>query len=206
MMKLASLAFVLLLLIAHAAGDGARLLGQPLSMFRDGGQGGLGYALFALLLLISGLYLTALARAGRAGEVAVAAVAALLLAVVAVTPSQGAFHLLCSLLLLGVLLCYYALLVYRAEGPWLAAVHLAVPFALAGATGLHSYGLWQKAVITYLVVVSAVHHHLLGRPPVRRARARYSGRAAGPYLSGRRHKVYALSPSREWARRAPARG
>src|SRR5205085_11197023 len=121
---------VLLLLIAHAAGDSAELVGQPLSMFRDGERGWLGYLLFAVLLLISALYLRALVRADRAGEAAAAVLAALLLLVVAVTPSWGAFHIVCSLLLLGLLFGYFALLLHRAEGPWLAAVHLAVPVAL----------------------------------------------------------------------------
>src|SRR4051794_24655628 len=98
MMKLATLAFVLLLLSAHLAGDSAELVGQPLSMFRDGEQGWLGYLLFAVLLLITGLYLAALARAERIGEAAAAGLAAVLLAVVAVTPSLGAFHIICSLL------------------------------------------------------------------------------------------------------------
>jgi hypothetical protein len=204
-MKLASLAFVLLLLIAHAAGDGAELLGRPLSVFRDGAQGGLGYALFAVLLLIGLLYTAALVRARREVETLAAGLAALLLLVVAATPSLGAFHLACSLLLLMLLFAYFALLLHLAESLWLPA-HLAVPFALACATGLHSYGLWQKAVITYFVALTAIHHHLLPRPRARLAWARRDGRAAGPYQAGRRHKVYALSPSREWARRAPARG
>jgi hypothetical protein len=202
MMKVAALAFVLLLLGAHAAGDGPELIGQPLSMFRDGEQAWLGYALFTVLLLISGLYIAALARADRVPEAAVAAGATLLLAVVAATPSWGPFHIVCSLLLLGLLISYYALLLHRAEGPLLAAVHLAVPLALAGATGLHSYGLWQKAVITYIVAVTAAHHHLLGRPAPRAARPRPSRRVR----CDKRHTVYALAPSRGWARRRPARG
>jgi len=199
-MKVAVLAFVLLLLGAHLGGDSGELVGQPLSMFRDGEQAWLGYALFYVLLLISGLYVKALKRADRVPEAAVAVGAALLLAVVAATPSWGAFHIVCSLLLLGLLISYYALLLHRAEGPLLAAVHLAVPLALVGATGLHSYGLWQKAVITYIVVVTAAHHHLLGRPAPKRERPRASRRAP----VGKRHTVYALAPSREWARRGRA--
>jgi hypothetical protein len=203
MMKLASLAFVLLLVAAHAAGDGVELVGQPLSMFRDGDQGWLGYLLFAVLLLISGLYVRALTRADRMGEAAAAVLAAVLLALVAVTPSMGAFHILCSLLLLGLLFAYFALLLRRSEVPLLAAFHLAVPVALVGATGLHSYGLWQKAVITYIVAATAVHHHLVGAPTARR---RPRGRRASAVGPGRRHKVFQLAPSREWGRRGPARG
>jgi hypothetical protein len=198
MMKLTSLAFVLLLLAAHTAGDRAELVGQPLSMFRDGAEGWLGYVLFAVLLLICALYFVALARIGRLGEAAVTGLAALLLFAVALTPSLGPFHIVCSVLLLGVLFSYFALLLHRAEGPWLAAAHLAVPLALAGATGLHSYGLWQKAVITYIVAVTALHHHLLGRPAPRPA-AR--SRAARRTRVGKPQTVYALAPSREWARR-----
>jgi len=67
-MKLASAAFVLLLLGAHAVGDLGQRLGQPLSLFRDGEQAWLGYSLFAALLLIGLLSTAALVRAGEEEE------------------------------------------------------------------------------------------------------------------------------------------
>jgi hypothetical protein len=143
-MKLASCAFLLLLLVIHVEGDFDLLLDSPLSMFRDGDQAGLGYVLFALLLLIGLCYTYALARWRREGEATVAGLAVLLLVLVTATPSLGAGHGWCSLLLLLLLYSYYALLLYRADTLWLWP-HLCVPALLALATRLHSYGLWQRA-------------------------------------------------------------
>lgn len=53
-MKLASLAFVTVLLIAHLSGDLVENLALPLSMFRDGAYAFFGYCLFGLLLLSDG--------------------------------------------------------------------------------------------------------------------------------------------------------
>jgi hypothetical protein len=199
-MKLASFAFFLLLTYAHQAGDFDRTLAQPLSLFRDGGQAWVGYALFAVLLVIGWLYATALARSHREAEAAVAGLTVLLLVAVAVTPSWSSFHLFCSLLLLLLLFGYYARLLSRAARPLLFA-HLAVPTALALATGFHSYGLWQKSLIAYFVAVAVTHHHLVGRLP----------RQGGPWPAGsrpraceepmKRRKVYRLEPGRAWAKR-----
>jgi hypothetical protein len=199
-MKLTSLVFFLLLLLAHAMGDPGELLGQPLSLFRDGEQGGpLGYALFAVLLLNGLLYTVTLVRFDRIGEAGMAGLAVGFLAVVAATPSWDAFHLVCSLLLLLLLFSYYATLLYRAGSPWLI-VHLAVPFALVSATRLHSYGLWQKSLIAYFVLLAVVHHHILlrGRTDPRRSLSGRRLRGNGVYQ--KRRKVYQVEASREWAR------
>ena len=197
-MKLAALAFFLLLVLAHTAGD-PELLGRPLSELRDGQQGWLGYTLFALLLLVGLLYIVTLARSGREGEAAVAALAVLLLVVVTATPSWGGYHLLSSLVLLLLLHLYYGLLLYRAESFWLV-VHLGVPVALVGATGFHSYGMWQKSFIAYCVAACAVHQHLVVRQTARRP----SSLAVRPRKGSqpmRRRKVYRVEAVREWHRR-----
>jgi hypothetical protein len=161
-MKLASLAFFLLLVYAHADGESERLVGRPLSMFRDQEQAWMGYALFALLMLASSVYAAALARYRKWGEVAVAGLTVLLLLALAATPSTGELHLVCALALLALLFGYYAVLLYRAETFWLLA-HLAVPVALALATRFHSYGIWQKGFIVYFVLAAVIRHHLLMR-------------------------------------------
>jgi hypothetical protein len=46
-MRLASLAFLIVLVVAHLAGDPAEGLALPLSMFRDGAYRPFGYLLFA---------------------------------------------------------------------------------------------------------------------------------------------------------------
>jgi hypothetical protein len=83
--------------------------------------------------------------------------------------------------------------------PWLI-FHSLAPFALVLLSGCHSYGLWQKCVILYLVALANIRHSLLGR-----------GGASGPLSASasalfgrggvkRRGKVYRLEAGREWTR------
>jgi hypothetical protein len=197
--KLASAAFALLLFGAHGVGDFRQRLAEPLSMFRDGEQAWLGYVLFVALLLVSLLYMRDLIRAGKEEEAVTAGLAALLLFVVAVTPSLGAFHLLSSLLLLLLSFVHYWRLLREAGSPWIT-LHWLAPFALVLLSGRHSYGLWQKCLILYLVALSNVRHHLLGR---RKVSEPFSPSASPLFGSGgvnRRRKVYQLEVGRKWAR------
>ena len=205
-MKIATLAFLLLLGYAHLTGDTERLLAQPLSMFRDGQQSAAGYGLFALLGLVAAAMTAACVRAGRDVEVCVLCVAGFLLVIVAVTPSLWPLHELCSLLLLSLLYWYFALLFYAWESRWrwLLFVHLPAPLALVIVTQCHSYGLWQKSLIVYFVVVINIHYHLVVRYLPRLARLRKSARGRNDPL-GKRRVVYILTPGKPWRRRAPAR-
>src|SRR5260370_35968508 len=145
----------------NGAGDERGRPGLPLSAFRDAGLGVLGYALFALLLAVAGVMTATAVRQGRPDDVAVSALGALLLLVVAVTPSEDGWHVFCSLLLFGLLFGWSALLLRgRARPPWLWA-HLSAPAALVLVTGCHSYGLWQKGFILYLLLAANLRHHLL---------------------------------------------
>jgi hypothetical protein len=63
---------------------------------------------------------------------------------------------------------YFALLLRR-ERPAVMLIHLAVPVLLVAGTQFHSYGVWQKGLICYFVVVATVHDHLLRRNPARPA-------------------------------------
>jgi len=161
-MKLASVSFFVLLLFAHAKGGLSGMIEQPLSLFRDGEQRWLGYTLFALLLLIGLLYTIALVRSRQEGEAAVAGFAVLLLLFVVTTPSLGVFHSIGSLLLLGLLFGHFAVLLFQAESLWFFA-HLAVPVTLAVVTLCHSYGIWQKGLISYFVVVVMIHYSTLSQ-------------------------------------------
>src|SRR5262245_47306614 len=159
-MKLAALAFVVVLVGAHLDGDCDKLLGQPLSTFRDGEQAKVGYLLFALLLAVAGLYVARLWRAGRDVEGTVASFAGRLPVLVAVTPSFDGVHLMYSGFLFVLLFVYYGVLTYRNK--IIAFIlHVQVPFALLAATQLHSYGAWQKGFIVYLVLAATIHEHAL---------------------------------------------
>jgi hypothetical protein len=203
-MKLASVVFLLLLLHAHGEGDRDDQLARPLSLFRDGSHGWLGYALFAVLLVIGWLYARALARSRKEVEAGLAGCAFVLLLAVAVTASWGALHLVCSLVLLALLYGYCAVVLHHARSPWLVG-HLGVPVVLAVAIGFHSYGAWQKGFIVYSVLAVTIHHHLLRRP----AGTGPSLGSPSPWRCGRpvaRRKVHEVQPGRAWVRGKPARG
>jgi hypothetical protein len=199
-LKLASATFFLLLLGAHVGGDLGQRLAQPLSLFRDGGQGWLGYLLFAVLLLIGLLYMRALIHAGKEEEAVSAGLAALLLFIVAATPSFQGFHLLSSLLLLLLLFGHYWRLLRDSGSPWLIA-HSLAPLVLVFLSGCQSYGLWQKSLILYLVVLANIRHHLLGRGEAGQALSAASRRWLDRGGGIERRKVYRLESERGWARR-----
>lgn len=198
-MKLASATFVLLLLAAHGTGDLSQRLAEPLSLFRDGEQEWLGYLLFAALLLVGLLYTRDLIRAGQEEEAVTAGLAALLLFIVAVTPSLQVFHLLSSLLLLLLLFAHYWRLLRNSGSPWLI-FHSVAPFALVLLSGYHSYGLWQKCVILYLVVLANVRHYLLDRGGASEPLSASASSLVGRGGVKRRGKVYRLEAGREWTR------
>jgi hypothetical protein len=192
-MKLLSLIFVGLLSWAQVVG-GAELADKPLSMFRDGDCGAVGYALFALLLAIGALMAAALNRVGRRGEAGVFVLAVVLLFVVLATPSlDSALHETGAAALLCLLFGYYAIQLVLAQSNWLY-FHLCLPIALAPLLGL-GYGPWQKGLIVYLVLVINIHWQLLPAIHSRPARAR----RRTPSL--RRHVVYVVEPGRLWERR-----
>lgn len=201
-MKLSSLAFVLLLVIAHAAVDPDRAVELPLSMFRDGDRPWVGYALFGHLLLIGVLYIRGLARSDRIAEAVISSAAVVLLAAIAVTPSLDGFHHLFSFLLLLLLFGYYGLVLYKAESGWLFA-HLAAPVVLVFGIGFHSYGLWQKMFIVYIVGAAVVHHHLCLCTRVPGDKQPRRGSNGGYPL--RKRKVYQLEHGRTWGQ-SSARG
>jgi hypothetical protein len=192
-MKLLSLIFVGLLFWSQVV-VGAELADKPLSMFRDGDFGVVGYTLFALLLAIGALMATALQRAERRGEARVFFLAVFLLFVVLATPSlDSALHETGAAFLLCLLFGYYAIHLVIAQSGWLY-FHLALPVALVPLLGL-GYGPWQKGLIVYLVLVINIHWQLL--PPIQSRSAR--GRRRVPSL--KRRVVYVIEPSRTWERR-----
>lgn len=161
-MKLLAAAFFGLLWFAHEAG-GPSAVGRPLSMFRDGAAGWIGYGLFGLLLAAALWQTVSLARAGREVETLSAAASAALVLAVGLTPSLGLTHHLAAFCLIMLVFGHYAALLYLAGSAWLIA-HLAVPVVLVGVTQLHSYGLWQKFFIGYLVLAGVARDAMLTRP------------------------------------------
>ena len=83
--------------------------------------------------------------------------------------------------------------------PWII-IHGLAPFALVLLSGCHSYGLWQKCLILYLVALANLRHHRLCRmsesEPVSESTSELFG---GGGVNGRR-TVYRLEAGPEWAR------
>ena len=108
--KLLSVTFLAVLLLAHFAGAADQLLGLPLSMFRDGATPELGYLMFTLLTLLGILQVESLARSERLAEAGICCLATVFLVLVALSPSMNPFHELCSFLLLILLYGYFSCL------------------------------------------------------------------------------------------------
>jgi hypothetical protein len=197
-MKLASLSFFAALAYIHRLEDLQTALAKPLSVFRDGPEAPLGYALIGVLVLIAVLYVGELSWAGLAGEAAVAAFAVVLLFVVAATPSWGVLHSFCAVALLGLLFAYAALVFRQLARPAMLA-HLAVPVILLAATRFHSYGFWQKSLIVYFVLAAAVHQHLIRRK--RYARDAVEQGQPDAMMTAKSRKVYRVELGPAWNQR-----
>jgi hypothetical protein len=161
-MKLASLLFFALLVWAHWACGLDQPLQQPLCAFREGDCRSLGYALFGAIACIGAVYAVGLRRHGQQGEAANAIGSGLLLLLIVATPSEWVLHRAAAIVLLFSIYVHYAIVL--SVGPRvLLLFHAFFPFLLAIMTGLQSYGLWQKGMICYLVVVAVIHHHIVMR-------------------------------------------
>jgi hypothetical protein len=151
-MKLVTLAFLALLVLAHANGEGRIALARPLSLFREEAGSPIGWVLFGLLLAAGVILVQLLLRMRWFFDAFMLLVVTALLAFVAATPSLDSDHLIVSGVLLLSLYLYYALLFHRLESRWLW-LHLPMPVLLLFLTQRHSYGLWQKSLILYYLLV-----------------------------------------------------
>ncbi len=161
-MKLATLLFFVLLVYAHQVCGLSTSLEQPLSAFREGEFGALGYALFCAIGLIGVLCTFSLNRFGEPGQASNTMGFCVLLVIVAATPNGWSLHDASAIVLLVSIYAYFAMLLYRTNRR-LMLLHLSVPLLLAVVSGFQSYGLWQKMLISYFVVAAMVHHHMLTR-------------------------------------------
>jgi hypothetical protein len=177
-MKLASLIFFGLLFYAHHVGGMYQPLAQPLSSFRYGEAGWLGYALICSLSWIGVVYAYDSKRFGDPDDDTDMRSFFVLLVIVAATPSGWALHDASAVVLLASLYAYFSIQLYRSGRLSMLVFHLCVPFVLVVATAFHSYGIWQKSLISYFVVAATVQHHLVKRG------ARASAVAATGVVSG----------------------
>ncbi len=153
-MRLASFAFFLILIGWHLRDPSE--LSQPLSSFRDGPYRAWGFTLFGLLTFIGLKWIWTLIRTGNISDMIGVAPALPLLGFVALTESQDGWHLLASFVLLGWILLFFAAKLWEEENWWVFA-HLLMPIAIALTIQFHSFGLWQKSLIAYFVLLINAH-------------------------------------------------
>ena len=152
-MRLASLAFFLILVLLHGS---EHALSQPLSTFRDGPSRAWGFTLFGLLTFIGLNWIWTLIRTRNASDLVGVAPALPLLAFVALTDSRDGWHLAASFVLLGWMLLFFTAKLWEEEN-WLVFVHLLMPIVIGLTIQFHSFGLWQKSLIAYFVVLINMH-------------------------------------------------
>ncbi|MFT3882598.1 MAG: hypothetical protein QM703_23465 [Gemmatales bacterium] len=155
-LPIGTLLFLLTLVIGHAYAGWEEALHVPFSQWRDGPYSVFGYVNFILLLACSLLILVLIIRQRLRSDIITAVSIVLLLFIVMITPSKDAFHRYSSYVLFLLLMGYYTWVLWR----WNARnviVHLAVLLALTLLTAWHSYGLWQKALVLYMLVLMNIH-------------------------------------------------
>lgn len=193
-MKAVFAAFLALFFYAHSQGDPDDAIARPLSMFRDGGDAWIGYAMFALLLAAGVLLLWQLIRMRWFVDAAVVLGIAVMLAIVARTPSVDTLHNFLAFLLLFLLWVYFGTVFYRCDSRWLYA-HITVPAVLVFVTRMHSYGLWQKSLVLYYLFAVVLEHHLCcdWLRTARRTRGGYTPEPRRKPDRERRQKVFDLN-------------
>jgi hypothetical protein len=159
-MKVASLIFFALLIGAQQVCG--QPLAWPLSGFREGECAPLGYALYGAIGLVTVVYSVDLKRFRDPIEAVDTMGFGLLLLIAAVSPARWMLHRGSAGLLLLCAYVFLAMQLHRSHRP-LMFLHLCAPIVLAVVTGLDSYGIWQKALISYFVVVATIHHHVATR-------------------------------------------
>jgi hypothetical protein len=174
-MKLAALAFFALLALVHYVCAPYQPLDWPLSAFREGECGPLGYELFGAIALVTAVYSVDLRRFRDPIEAVDTIGFGLLLLMAGASPTRWMLHRSSAGVLLMCTYVFFAIQLHR-RNRRLMLVHLCAPVVLAVLTGFHSYGIWQKALISYFVIVGTIHHHVVSREMRRDAAA---GEAAG---------------------------
>lgn len=162
-MKFASLCFFALLAYVHYECSPHEALGWPLSAFREGACAPLGYMLFGAIGWLTAIYSVDLKRFDDPIETVDTIGFWLLLLTVALSPNRWMLHRVMAFSLLACAYGFFALQL-RHHRPTLL-LHLCAPVLLAVLTGFESYGIWQKSLISYFIVVATIHHHVMTRRP-----------------------------------------
>lgn len=173
----ATVAFLSIVAWMHLGLEATTRWRTPLSLLRDGSAAAKAQSAFGLLLVIHVLLLTAAWRARDRFALFTFAGVGGLLGIVALTPSDSILHLTAAILGLSLAFSYYAFVLQRLAHCWFW-LHLVMPVALAVAawwldphpfeaflvpttTGAvwvpPVYGIWQKAMLAYLLLLANIH-------------------------------------------------
>ena len=152
-----SVLFVLVLCQAHRD---ASHLDLPLSMFRYGNQRYIGAILFLLWGGIGAIQIRQLLSLRAYAGSGTLSMAFVLLLIVALTPSNGGFHILCAFGLLSLVGFYYTMWLRLEKPNWLWPHILLTSVILCGAI-FGAYGFWQKGFILYLLLLLNVQYSFL---------------------------------------------
>ena len=206
-----TLAFVMMMVWTHVQPPVVERLRTPLSLLRDGAHPVLGFVLFGLLILIHVLLIHKAWRARAGSAVAVFALATALIVFVTATSSSDGAHLVAAVLALSVPYSYYAVKMKLEGSGWLFP-HLLAPLVLLLVTLMVDpggsvpvtvrvqdatvwvppyYGIWQKLIVLYFLLVANLHG--LALPAVTPA-AGDAGRLRP------KRRVYALEAGDGWRR------
>ena len=158
-MKLASLIFFALLIGAQQVCG--QPLAWPLSGFREGDCAPLGYALYGAIAFVSAVYSLDLKRFRDPIEAVDTIGFGVLLLGAAISPARWMLHRGSAGLLLVCAYIFLAMQLHRSHRP-VMLLHLCAPLVLAVVTDFQ-YGIWQKALISYFIVVATIHHHVATR-------------------------------------------
>lgn len=166
-MKLAAFMFFALLFQVHQVCSPYESVNWPLSAFREGDCEPLGYGLFAAIALITAVYSIDLERFKDPIDTLDTIGFGVLLLFVTLSPDRWLFHRVSAFMLLGCAYLFFAIHLRNSRPVML--IHLCAPIAIAVLTGFQSYGIWQKALISYFVVAATIHHHVATRDMTRNA-------------------------------------
>ncbi len=195
-----SVIFLGLLLYSHGAGEFASLISSPMSLLRDGDQQLIGFSLFGSMLVIGILMVCDLVRFHRLLEAVFFVLATIIIGFIAVTPSDNADHLFLSLALLLSFFLYYARQLRTVGSIWFYA-HLFISFAWVAVIENHSFGLWQKGMIVYLIILVNIHNWLLKSGRLECQDLGLGITVSRTNLPLKRKVVFAVAPGKSWTRR-----
>lgn len=133
-----------------------------MSLFRDVEPAWIGCVMPALLIALGAETALYAARLHSWTQLVAKVLIASALALTALTPSYDDLRIIgANVAMIGLMANVAALLFIRDQWFWLG-IHLVIPVTLAFGAFANGYGVWQKGMILYFLVTTAVLNHVFG--------------------------------------------